>query len=78
MLNYALEVSGQGQLSYVGHSQGTAMGFGGFSSMPELVAKVKLFVSLATSYRGAFRVVTNQLLLKGRVWTGQFITNHIL
>ena len=47
MLNYALEVSGQEQLSYVGHSQGTAMGFGGFSSMPELAAKVKLFVPLA-------------------------------
>ena len=47
MLNYALEVSGQDQLSYVGHSQGTAMGFGGFSSMPELAAKVKLFVALA-------------------------------
>ena len=47
MLNYALEVSGQDQLSYVGHSQGTAMGFGGFSSMPELAAKIKLFVSLA-------------------------------
>ena len=47
MLNYALEVSGQEKLSYVGHSQGTAMGFGGFSSMPELAAKVKLFVPLA-------------------------------
>ena len=47
MLNYALEVSGQDQLSYVGHSQGTSMGFGGFSSMPELAAKVKLFVPLA-------------------------------
>jgi len=47
MLNYALEVSRQDQLSYVGHSQGTAMGFGGFSSMPELAAKVKLFVALA-------------------------------
>ena len=47
MLNYALEESGQDQLSYVGHSQGTAMGFGGFSSMPELAVKVKLFVALA-------------------------------
>ena len=82
MLNYALEVSGQDQLSYVGHSQGTAMGLGGFSSMPELVAKIKLFVALArpvanttTGYRGAVRVVTNQLLLKETVWR-QFISNH--
>ena len=62
MLNYALEVSGQDQLSYVGHSQGTAMGFGGFSSMPELAAKVKLFVALApvaniTYVKGAFRLL---------------------
>ena len=62
MLNYALEVSGQDQLSYVGHSQGTAMGFGGFSSMPELAAKVKLFVALApvanVSYvKGTFRII---------------------
>ena len=64
MLNYALEVSGQEQLSYVGHSQGTAMGFGGFSSMPELAAKVKLFVPLApianvTYIEGAFRVLAD-------------------
>ena len=64
MLNYALEVSGQDQLSYVGHSQGTSMGFGGFSSMPELAAKVKLFVALApvanvSHIEGAFRILTD-------------------
>ena len=64
MLNYALKVSGQDQLSYVGHSQGTAMGFGGFSSMPELSAKVKLFVALApvaniTYVKGAFRILVD-------------------
>ena len=62
MLNYALEESGQDQLSYVGHSQGTTMGFGGFSSMPELAAKVKLFVALApvanvTYVEGTFRIL---------------------
>ena len=63
MLNYALKVSGQNQLSYVGHSQGTAMGFGGFSSMPELAAKVKLFVPLApvanvSHIEGAFKIIS--------------------
>ena len=38
------------------------MGFGGFSSMPELAAKVKLFVALApvanVSYvKGTFRII---------------------
>ena len=64
MLNYTLKISEQDQLSYVGHSQGTAMGFGGFSSMPELAAKVKLFVALApianvTYIKGAFRILTD-------------------
>ena len=62
MLNYALKVSGQDQLSYVSHSQGTVMGFGGFSSMPELAAKIKLFVALApvaniSHCKGLFKAV---------------------
>ena len=65
MLNYALEVSEQDHLSYFGHSQGTAMGFGGLSSMPELAAKINSFVALAqpvantTTIEGAFRVLIN-------------------
>ena len=47
MLNYALNMSGKDKLSYVGHSQGTTMGFGGFTTMPDLAAKVKLFITLA-------------------------------
>ena len=81
MLNYALEVSGQDQLSYVGHSQGTAMGFGGFSSMPELAAKVKIFVALApvtniAHCEGAFRVLIDYYQ-EERVWR-QFIGNSII
>jgi len=60
MLNYALNISGKKQLSYVGHSQGTLMGFGGFSSLPELAAKVNLFIALApvanvSHIKGAFK-----------------------
>lgn len=47
MLEYALKVSGQTQLFYIGHSQGTLVGFTGFSSNPELAKKVKLFIALA-------------------------------
>lgn len=51
MLNHALEVSGQHQLFYIGHSQGTLVGFTSFSSNPELAKKVKLFMALAPIYQ---------------------------
>jgi len=47
MINKALKVSGQQKLVYIGHSQGTIMGFGGFSTQPELAANVSLFIALA-------------------------------
>ena len=47
MVNYILSVTGKTQLSYVGHSQGTTMGFAGFSTLPDLADKVNLFVALA-------------------------------
>jgi len=46
-INKALNVSGQQKLVYIGHSQGTLMGFGGFSSQPDLAAKVSIFIALA-------------------------------
>ena len=46
MLFHALNVSGEDQLYYVGHSQGTMMGFIGFTN--ETLAKhVKRFYALA-------------------------------
>eukprot|EP01113_Clastostelium_recurvatum_P014731 TRINITY_DN18043_c0_g1_i1.p1 TRINITY_DN18043_c0_g1~~TRINITY_DN18043_c0_g1_i1.p1 ORF type:complete len:282 (+),score=64.15 TRINITY_DN18043_c0_g1_i1:83-928(+) len=46
VISYALKVSGQSSLSYVGHSQGTTMGFIGFED-PDLASKVNVFVALA-------------------------------
>lgn len=47
MLEYALNISGQAQLFYIGHSQGTLTGFEAFSTNLKLANKVKLFVALA-------------------------------
>uniref|UniRef100_A0A3B4BB67 Lipase n=1 Tax=Periophthalmus magnuspinnatus TaxID=409849 RepID=A0A3B4BB67_9GOBI len=47
VINYILNVTQQEQLYYIGHSQGTTIGFMAFSSLPSIAAKVKLFVALA-------------------------------
>ena len=47
MLNYVLQETKQEKLVYVGYSQGSVMGFAGFSTQPELANKVKLFIALA-------------------------------
>jgi len=47
MINYVLKVTGQQSLVYIGHSQGTIMGFAGFPFQPELAAKVDIFIALA-------------------------------
>ena len=50
MLEYVLNGTGQPDLFYVGHSQGTLIGFTAFSSNPELAKKVKIFFALAPVY----------------------------
>lgn len=40
MINYALKVTGESHLHYVGHSQGTMIGFAGFSQNKDLAKKV--------------------------------------
>jgi len=47
-IDYILAETGQEQLTYIGHSQGTAQAFAGASLMPEYwTEKVNLFVALA-------------------------------
>ncbi|XP_054839048.1 lysosomal acid lipase/cholesteryl ester hydrolase-like [Eublepharis macularius] len=47
MINFILQKTGQKQLYYIGHSQGTTIGFIAFSAMPELSQKIKMFFALA-------------------------------
>ncbi|XP_063162238.1 lipase member M-like [Candoia aspera] len=47
VLNFILQKTGQQQLYYVGYSQGAAIAFIAFSTMPELAQKIKMFFALA-------------------------------
>jgi len=46
IINYVLKTTQASKLSYVGHSQGTTMGFIGFEN-PIIASKVNLFIALA-------------------------------
>lgn len=60
MVDYILNVTSQKQLYYVGHSQGTTLGFVGFTSDQELAAKIRRFYALAP--------LTNLHHLRGGIW----------
>ncbi|XP_072279372.1 lysosomal acid lipase/cholesteryl ester hydrolase-like isoform X2 [Pyxicephalus adspersus] len=47
VVDFILQKTGQEQIHYIGHSQGTTIAFIAFSSMPELAKKIKMFVALA-------------------------------
>nr|XP_044992290.1 lipase member K isoform X2 [Jaculus jaculus] len=46
-INLIIEKTGQEQLYYVGHSQGTTIAFIAFSTNPELAKRIKIFFALA-------------------------------
>jgi lysosomal acid lipase/cholesteryl ester hydrolase len=48
MINYVLDHTKLENLYYVGHSQGTMMGFSGFSINKDLASKIKLFIALGS------------------------------
>jgi lysosomal acid lipase/cholesteryl ester hydrolase len=45
-IEFILNYTHPADLFYVGHSQGTCIGFAGFSANKELAKKIKLFVAL--------------------------------
>ena len=47
MLNKVMEVTGQTDMFYAGHSQGTVMGFAGFTVNQDLAKHIKTFFALA-------------------------------
>jgi len=46
-IEYVLKQTNQSQLFYIGHAQGTLIGFAAFSMYPSLGEKIKLFAALA-------------------------------
>ncbi|XP_036387091.1 gastric triacylglycerol lipase [Megalops cyprinoides] len=54
VVNHITKVTGQEQIFYVGHSQGTTIAFIAFSTMPELASKIKMFFGLAPVATVAF------------------------
>ncbi|KAL0616112.1 Lysosomal acid lipase/cholesteryl ester hydrolase, partial [Plecturocebus cupreus] len=46
-ISFILNKTGQEQVYYVGHSQGTTIGFIAFSQIPELAKRIKMFFALA-------------------------------
>ncbi|KAG8201347.1 hypothetical protein JTE90_016824 [Oedothorax gibbosus] len=47
MIDYVLNITGQKQLSYIGHSQGTTTAFAMLSQKPEYNQKINIFIALA-------------------------------
>ncbi|NXO68333.1 LIPK Lipase, partial [Phainopepla nitens] len=47
MISFIEQKTGQKQLYYIGHSQGTTIGFIAFSTMPQLAQKIKVFFALS-------------------------------
>ena len=69
MIDYVLQETKEEKLVYIGISMGTTMGFAGFSTQPELEAKVKLFIALApvatvANIQGALRLMA-EILFNG-------------
>ncbi|XP_053167360.1 lysosomal acid lipase/cholesteryl ester hydrolase [Hemicordylus capensis] len=79
-INFILNKTGQEQIFYVGHSQGTTLAFIAFSTMPELAKRIKMFFGLAPVATVKFSTsplaklgVFPELLMKEIFGTKQFL-----
>uniref|UniRef100_U3F7Q8 Lipase n=1 Tax=Micrurus fulvius TaxID=8637 RepID=U3F7Q8_MICFL len=84
-INFVLNKTGQEKLFYVGHSQGTTIGFIAFSAFPELAKKINIFFGLAPIMSGNFSsgglaklIKLPELLLKEIFGTKQFLPQNAL
>ncbi len=64
MIDYVLKQTNQSDLFYVGHSQGTIMGFAGFTFNQTLASHIKVFFALApvvnlTNIKGMIRMLAD-------------------
>ncbi|XP_064397366.1 putative lysosomal acid lipase/cholesteryl ester hydrolase isoform X2 [Halichondria panicea] len=87
MINYVLNTSQQSDLFYVGHSQGTIMGFAGFTINQTLAKQIKTFFALApvttVKYiKGLFEWMSEILVKDAIKWffnhfgTGEFFPDY--
>ncbi|XP_032751371.1 lipase member K isoform X2 [Rattus rattus] len=92
-INLILEKSGQKQLFYVGHSQGTTIAFIAFSTNPELAKKIRMFFALApvvtvkytqspmkkltTLSRKAVKILFGDKMFSTHTWLEQFIATKV-
>ncbi|XP_063163504.1 putative lysosomal acid lipase/cholesteryl ester hydrolase [Candoia aspera] len=82
-INFILNKTGQEQLFYVGHSQGTTIAFIAFSTLPELAKKIKMFFGLGPAVSVKFSSsplvklgMFPELLLKEIFGTKQFLPQN--
>ncbi|NXH31832.1 LIPM Lipase, partial [Myiagra hebetior] len=80
MVGFILMQSEQERLFYVGHAQGSTLGFIAFSSLPHLAKKIKLFFALSPLHtlRHARGPMIQLLLLPDSVLKGIFGTRELV
>ncbi len=49
MLEFIIDETGADKISYIGFSQGTALGFGALALHPKLASKVNIMIALAST-----------------------------
>ncbi|XP_042314396.1 lipase member M-like [Sceloporus undulatus] len=65
IVNFILQKTGQEKIYYAGHAQGSTIAFIGFSMVPELAEKIKIFFALGPAYTLHYAV--SPLLQIGRL-----------